>query len=306
MCAYYPMRAKRLLLSCAFAGVMASGLLPGTSNDALAQLCTCAEPGWMNCSLMGFHSHEPATAAFPQCQLRSRRAAPPPSRSTTTRPQIDTAPSDSNAYNPARTYQIRPLPCPQVAPVRFGETFYGGSRCAPAAQEKNLQQAFQRALDEDAKHTPEALERHLAAMDEAAKLQQQRVPPQRTQQGSGQQEGTQPSTDGQPNDLSWLANDDDVAKSVLDELSKETLGDVPQAQGPAQQAPRSRRRWPTPSGVSSPRSIRTSRAGRIGGQPCRLSRLHEARPLGKARYPSFLEALEGAPARNSEPAASTN
>lgn len=46
---------------------VAACLLTASTDLAWGQLCECAEPGWMNCSLMGFSSHEPATEAFPQC-----------------------------------------------------------------------------------------------------------------------------------------------------------------------------------------------------------------------------------------------
>jgi hypothetical protein len=63
---------RKRLLHCGFAGALAFCLLPVSVNKVWAQLCTCAEPGMMNCSLAGFHSHEPATAAFPQCQIHAR------------------------------------------------------------------------------------------------------------------------------------------------------------------------------------------------------------------------------------------
>jgi len=60
----------------------AGGLFAASTHEAAAQLCTCAEPGWMNCSLMGFFSHEPATAAFPECMARgSYRGAEEPAAS---------------------------------------------------------------------------------------------------------------------------------------------------------------------------------------------------------------------------------
>ena len=86
---------------------------------------------------MGFHSHEPATAAFPQCQLRSRRAAPPPGRSTTTRPKIDTAPSDSNDITlPERIDPAAPMSAGSRGPVL--RNILWRIEVRPAAQEKNL------------------------------------------------------------------------------------------------------------------------------------------------------------------------
>jgi len=55
------------LLSYRLAPLLAVCLLAASTNEVWGQLCECAEPGWMNCDLLGFHSHEPATSAFPQC-----------------------------------------------------------------------------------------------------------------------------------------------------------------------------------------------------------------------------------------------
>jgi hypothetical protein len=58
---------RKSLLTYRLAALLAVCLLAASTNKVWGQLCVCAEPGWMNCDLMGFHSHEPATSAFPQC-----------------------------------------------------------------------------------------------------------------------------------------------------------------------------------------------------------------------------------------------
>ena len=63
---------RNILFRHGLAALLAICLLPASIHEVWGQLCVCAEPGWMNCALMGFSSHEPATAAFPQCMARSR------------------------------------------------------------------------------------------------------------------------------------------------------------------------------------------------------------------------------------------
>jgi hypothetical protein len=70
---YDPVRLiRKRLLHYGLAGTLAACLLSGSINKVWAQLCVCAEPGMMTCSLLGHTSHEPATSAFPQCQLHAR------------------------------------------------------------------------------------------------------------------------------------------------------------------------------------------------------------------------------------------
>lgn len=185
-----PARAIRNVLFChGLAALVAVCLLPASNHEVWAQLCVCAEPGWMNCALMGFSSHEPATAAFPQCMARSRGAGlggggaggaggsggqrafhRPKSRAPAAHvehapayprqaPQSPVAipsqpaavapapsPSESNppasppdaaeaGYEPYKTPEIQPLPCPKGL-VKVDETFYGGTRCGAAAGAK--------------------------------------------------------------------------------------------------------------------------------------------------------------------------
>lgn len=136
------MVAQTRLLNYQLVGLLAVCLLAASSTKAWAQLCTCAEPGWMNCALAGFHSHEPATAAFPQCQVHARGAAPPrraaapktATRPTTpTRPKLQQMAPVANDFVPQTSHQIQPLPCPRGF-TQVGETFYGGTKCAPVGR----------------------------------------------------------------------------------------------------------------------------------------------------------------------------
>lgn len=131
-------------------------LLTASINRASAQLCQCAEPGWMYCDLLGHHSHEPATAAFPECQVHPRRTAPQrrqretPQRRERVAPEQREPGSAQVAPPPIESQfkvgeltlanQIKPLNCPRGF-ARIGQTFYGGTRCAsvlpsPAAGEQ--------------------------------------------------------------------------------------------------------------------------------------------------------------------------
>jgi hypothetical protein len=131
------MRTKRILLSFAFAGVMCSGVLPGTSNDAFAWYCG---PGDTIC--IGSWC-EPVTtqAARAICPLRRRGGGSP--RGSGTRPQpggkqVGTV----NKFRSNLSHQIKPLRCPKAAPYAITETAYGGTMCATAAQMQTLQQIF--------------------------------------------------------------------------------------------------------------------------------------------------------------------
>ena len=160
--------------------LLAVCLLVASSHKVWGQLCVCAEPGMMTCSLLGHTSHEPATSAFPQCQLHARGGGGrgggggsgggrheqfrkrPVTRGT--HPHIEYGagrlprppaigggggdvgggsggpvggagapavnPPPPAAFNPATGFQIAPLNCPRGS-FRTGQTFYGGTRCAP-------------------------------------------------------------------------------------------------------------------------------------------------------------------------------
>jgi hypothetical protein len=109
-------------------GLLVVCLLAVSTDKVWAQLCRCAEPGWMNCSIAGFHSHEPATAAFPQCMRRAPRTTPQPGSARGTPPAAGAA----KGFQPGLQDQIKPLNCPlHVAGlIRVAPTFYGGTRCA--------------------------------------------------------------------------------------------------------------------------------------------------------------------------------
>ncbi len=130
------------LLNYQLVGFLAVCLLAASTTKVWGQLCVCAEPGMMNCALGGFRSHEPATSAFPQCLARTRRAAPP--RPTVERGAARRQPPQRGGINPQPAVnapppaqfqpnladQIQPLNCPRNF-IRTGQTFYGGTRCAP-------------------------------------------------------------------------------------------------------------------------------------------------------------------------------
>lgn len=133
------MRTKRLLLSFAFAGVMASGLLPGGSHDAFAQFyCGAGDTicigSWC----------EPVTtpAARAICPLRRGGGGRRPSTGTRPRTGGRTAPTTTK-FPSTTAHQIKPLQCPPAAPFPMAETAYGGLKCGTAAQVKKLREVFQ-------------------------------------------------------------------------------------------------------------------------------------------------------------------
>lgn len=163
-------------------GILAACLLAASANKASAQLCRCAEPGWMYCDLLGHHSHEPATAAFPQCLARAPRAAPPQRQpATRSKPEPETEEGETepnpSKFEPTTSHQIRPLPCPRAAPFQVGETFYGGARCATADQARALVQqarnAFEQALQQGAQGVPSEQAKQTPTQPEAKEPPQQ-------------------------------------------------------------------------------------------------------------------------------------
>jgi hypothetical protein len=161
-------------LSCGFVGVMASGLLPGVSNDAFAQ-CWCGPPGIICCNVGVVAGCEPITtpAARAMCPRRGGGAGPraQPRTGGGARPQT-AATIDPNKFSSTTSHQIQPLPCPRGF-VQIGETFYGGTKCAPA----NVS---------------------LAPQGGAQNPQPQQPLPEQTQQRPGQQEPIRQVQDNRP------------------------------------------------------------------------------------------------------------
>lgn len=64
-----------------------------------------------------------------------RQAAPPPRDRQAAPPQRQAAPPQRppQLINPTTQHQIQPLPCPRGF-AQIGETFYGGTKCAPASR----------------------------------------------------------------------------------------------------------------------------------------------------------------------------
>jgi hypothetical protein len=152
------MRAKRFFLGCTFAGVLVAGVLRGASDGALAQTCgpndTICIGGW--CEPVA----TPAARAI--CPLRRRggdsgtRSTRPRTqkrtpRTTTTEPKSEPTVPDFNKFEPTRSHQIRPMPCPRAAPYQIGETFYGGAKCGTADQARAMMQRAMQPLQEAAR-----------------------------------------------------------------------------------------------------------------------------------------------------------
>jgi len=144
---------------------MTFGLVPGLSDDALAQTCgpndTICIGGW--CEPVA----TPAARAI--CPLRrggggsgTRRTQPRTGTrtqpTTKTPEQKEATVPDLNAFEPTKSHQTRPSPCPRAAPYQIGETFYGGAKCGTADQARAMmrramapfQQAAQRAAQQAA------------------------------------------------------------------------------------------------------------------------------------------------------------
>jgi hypothetical protein len=109
---------------------------------------------------------EPITtpAARAMCPSGGRRTQPgqPRRQGPGGQPQAEETKPDVNAFDPTRSHQVQPLSCPKAAPYQIGETLYGGTRCANAAQQKVMmddfmrtrQQALQQAIQQAANEQP--------------------------------------------------------------------------------------------------------------------------------------------------------
>jgi hypothetical protein len=117
---------------------MAVGLLPASINDAFAG-CWCGRPGIICCDVGIARGCEPITtpAARAMCPRPGggggARNAPNSRGGGNVQSKLAPA-SDPNMFRPATSHQIQPLRCPRAAPLRVGETFYGGTICAPMGQ----------------------------------------------------------------------------------------------------------------------------------------------------------------------------
>ncbi len=162
------MRAKRfLLLGCGFAAVVASELLPGASNDALAQF-SCGPNDTICVPSMGWCEPVTTPAARAMCPRRGggggvprpriernvtrlpprakpapapkpapgpvARPAQPPMPAPVAAPTPGLAPTTPE-FEPTLADQIKPLQCP-AGFARTRDTFYGGTRCGPVGQAK--------------------------------------------------------------------------------------------------------------------------------------------------------------------------
>jgi len=109
---------RKILLRFGLAGIFAICLLSAASNKVWAQACWCGDPGFVCCSYIFGSSCEPITTP-------AARAMCP----ETPKPQIQPTPR----FNARTLSKVKPLKCP-AGFGKVSETIYGGTQCAPKAQ----------------------------------------------------------------------------------------------------------------------------------------------------------------------------
>jgi hypothetical protein len=196
------MRIKQLLLSCAIAGVLASGLLPEASNVALAQF-VCGPNDTICVPAFGWCEPVTTPAARAMCPLRrgGGGGGAPRKRSG----GGGGAPKTGTSAIEPGAFQIKPLSCPRGF-VQMGETFYGGTKCGTPAQAADVfPRAFPlatqlRQAQQAQQQAGQAARQALQQQPQPQPTQPQTQPQQQPQQTQPQQSQAQQSQAQQPQD----------------------------------------------------------------------------------------------------------